>query len=510
MKSIVKLTKQTMNKSSKLLSIILTICMILSATGIMASAETVETISVRDITIPGETMSVSDYKDLYGKPIAERKSKQEINTYQNATIKINEISISNEEITFDYEIGEFQETLEGALYNSSRNMNNIVAVFEDETDYDILFFEITKGTEEINLLYNTALNSKPHIKIYMKDTNDKMYLFETELPEQLINLTINNDNACDVYNDYLWYVNIAEAYQTTVNTSCAAMNIIDNSDPNYEIKRNIAIASNTSYEPEMSVATTTSTEPMMWGGKQIYEMSVTNGVDQTTYMFYPYGYIRGCNVANGSNSTWWGSVEVSEHTATKMIGSPSDPTVTYGINRFSVRNPKISVVSGNYTMMVRYMIDGKTKTLSGSTKTTGQKIASKVFKKVLSAVPYGKTASEILDWLSLIPTQVTDEVTLGSNGISLNSSAVSATKLEVDSNYVFSKYTEASGGGHKIVMHVDVTRTTNSTAMTTGAVRINYDVYTNLYDKHDSHQVEKSFLYSNTDYDNGYRDYYYY
>lgn len=39
-----------------------------------------------------------------------------------------------------------------------------------------------------------------------------------------------------------------------------------------------------------------------------------------------------------------------------------------------------------------------------------------------------------------------DEVTLGSNGISLNSTYTSAAKVEVDSDYVFNKFTEASGG----------------------------------------------------------------
>lgn len=93
-----------------------------------------------------------------------------------------------------------------------------------------------------------------------------------------------------------------------------------------------------------------------------------------------------------------------------------------------------------------------------------------------------------------------DEVTLGSNGISLNSTYTSAAKLEVDSDYVFNKFTEMSGGGHKIIMQVDLTRTTNSSNMTTGAVRINYDVYTNLYNYYDNHQVQKSFRYSNVSY----------
>ena len=233
------------------------IFMIFFATGIIAFAENGKAVSVQNITISGESMSIVDYKDIYGRQIEDRKSKQEVNTYQNAVIKINEISISEENIIFDYEIGNYQETLIGNLYNSSRNMDNLVAVFKNEKDFEILYFEITQGTELINLLYNTDLNGKPHIKIYMKDKDDIMYLFETELPEQFKDIMIDNEDTCDIYNDYLWYINFAETYITIVDTSFETMSIADDADPNAAIKRNIAIASNTLEEYELPVATTT-------------------------------------------------------------------------------------------------------------------------------------------------------------------------------------------------------------------------------------------------------------
>ncbi len=492
---------------TKIISIVTLLSIILNVTGLNAFAASNNKISIENIEIIGEKMAITDYKNLYGKPFSERSAKQELDSYQSATLQIDKITISNNQIIFDYSIENYREVLEGTLYNSSRNLDNIVAVFANKTNYEVLFFELTKGIHEINLLYNTELNNQPHIKIYLKDNRDCIYLFETELPEQLSDISVDNDQHCDVYKDYLWYVNIVDAYET--NTNRASPSAFNTYDRNAEIKRNIAIASNTPYEPELSIATTTSTEPMMWGGKEIYEMSVSNGVDQTTYMFYPYGYVRGTPVSTTGENTWWGSVEVSEHAATKMIGSPAEPTVTYGINRFSIRNAKISAVSGNYTLIVRTYIQGRVKkNSSNSVIENGTEITAKIFKKALSYAPYGKTATEILSWLSLITQQVDNEVTLGGSGIDLSSGYNVGVKFALDSKYNITKYSQASKG-HSVKMHIVLSRTQSSSAMTTGAIRINYDVYTNIYDLHDSHQVEKSFLYSDNDYDNGYRGYYY-
>lgn len=499
------------NKSfiNRILSIVLIITIIIFTVGLTPATMA---ISVEGISVNGRTMSIEDYKELYGKPVKDRKTISELTTYCDIDLLIDTIAIQNDDISISYSIGEDVSTITGLLFNSQRNMNNIVAVFNQSSQdtYQVLYFEIMLGDEEINLLYDTSLNGKPHVKFYLSDNMSNIYLFEFGLPEQLENVEVINTDYCDIYNDYLWYVNIVDGYQPeTLNVN--ALNTLDLEQNTDVILQNIAIAANKPYSSVASMFSdvspnemTSPTDPVIWGGKKIYTMTVTNGVDETNYSFYPYGYVRGSNVSNTGNSTWWCSFEVSEHTSSKMIGSPSNPTITYGINRFSARNVDISIVSGNYTMMVRSMIDGKVEKLSGGIVQTGGKLAAKVFKKVLSQSPVGKTALEIVDWLSSIPTSVTSEVTLGGSGISLNSTYTCATKLELDSKYFLDKYTDASGGGHKIVMQVDLTRTTDSTEMTTGAVRVEYDVYTNLYDKHDSHQMQRTFLYSNIDYDNGY------
>lgn len=210
-------------------------------------------IRVDNITITGETMSVEDYKLSYTGPVDNRKEKFGLQTYRNTELQINSINIVNDEIMLDYEIEGYHTSLSGLLYNSSRKMDNIVAVFEDDaSDHEVLFFEIAQGTQEINLLYNTELNGKPHMKFYFLDSQNNIYLFETALPQQFLSLTVCNTEFCDVYDDYLWYVNIVDAYDTQT-----AGDILYSTDLESEaiIKRNIAIAANQDVEHDASVET---------------------------------------------------------------------------------------------------------------------------------------------------------------------------------------------------------------------------------------------------------------
>ena len=145
---------------TKIISIVTLLSIILNVTGLNAFAASNNKISIENIEIIGEKMAITDYKNLYGKPFSERSAKQELDSYQSATLQIDKITISNNQIIFDYSIENYREVLEGTLYNSSRNLDNIVAVFANKTNYEVLFFELTKGIHEINLLYNTELNNQ--------------------------------------------------------------------------------------------------------------------------------------------------------------------------------------------------------------------------------------------------------------------------------------------------------------------------------------------------------------
>ena len=209
-----------------------------------ASASVMEA-AAEDIVVTGERMSLEDYKDLYSGPFDERKSREELLTYQSATLEIDAITVINDAIEFDYRLGTYEASMEGILYNSLRDQGSMVAVFEDSGEYEVLFFEISTGTQMFNLMYNRELNGKPHIKIYLRSSQDEMYLFETALPDSLSNLSLDKEEHCNIYDDYLWYVPIVDSYET--DTHKDKLSESDDMSSEDYIEQQIAIAGNRPY-----------------------------------------------------------------------------------------------------------------------------------------------------------------------------------------------------------------------------------------------------------------------
>ena len=86
---------------TKIISIVTLLSIILNVTGLNAFAASNNKISIENIEIIGEKMAITDYKNLYGKPFSERSAKQELDSYQSATLQIDKITISNNQIIFD-------------------------------------------------------------------------------------------------------------------------------------------------------------------------------------------------------------------------------------------------------------------------------------------------------------------------------------------------------------------------------------------------------------------------
>lgn len=485
-------------KGMKMLLFLLILSMVIFFVGFSMS----ENITVENISVTGEKMKIQDYKDVYGKPFNERKSKDEIESFENISIQINSVVVNDNKIELDYQIGEYKKKISGSLYNSRRNMDNIVAVFDSDEECDILFFEIVKGTQEVNLLYNTLLNGQPHIKIYLRDSLDYIYLFETNLPELFKNINISTSEECDVYKDYLWYLKIVDGYE--VDNSLVTEDYITigmSQDETEQIKRNIAIAANKPYEEILDTYSTTSSNvraTKLWGGK-VYKMETTNGVDETTHYFYPHGQVRIMKVTSEGENRWWATLEISEHTSTKMIGSTSEADAVYGVNRFCVRNIEMASVCGNATAIVESKFSGTAKEYHKFTndilKTTGDTIGAIFFEKVCDT-PVVNTAATIMSWLLNITDNVCDTVVLGAAnaGSQLVADELSGVRIDVG-DYYLNKYTEATNG-HIFKLHVMLSGLSNTIATTTGAFKINYDVYTDILTYNNSHEKIVQFYYS--------------
>ena len=129
--------------------------------------------------------------------------------YESDTHKVSfSASIDRGGVTFD---------ASGVLYNSYKqddDINSVVGCIESTNeDITVLHFEVyNSNTTDIFYARNDYKN-RPHLKLYFC-LDDKLYLFETEIPDNLkaIVLERTKENQCDnmIY-DGFWFANIVQA-----------------------------------------------------------------------------------------------------------------------------------------------------------------------------------------------------------------------------------------------------------------------------------------------------------
>lgn len=482
-----------MKRKIRTIAFLLAVCLLGTN---MFGFRNLEDVEIHDLKIKGKELSMDDYKEVYGKPKKERKSLGETKSDKDVTLNINNLSIINNDINLEYSIGDITENLEGELFESRRGEDNIVAEFTGESEYEVLYFEIAKGEELANSLYNKKVNNKPHLKMYLRDSENRILLFEELLPTKLDGLEISNTEECSVENDYLWYADVVDGTveEIPVAEGVEANTIIFDEELIMKAVREAAGLDSVeiieSGSSELNASNIGGAEGKQlgasytnqWGGSTIYKKTVSNGVEETSYRFYPYGYITKSSVPTSGNASWTASLLVSESTTSGFIDSPYT-TTAYGINYFSLRNAEIAMSAGNHTQMRKCMVDGHVRQVSnGKILKTGSEIACKLLTYCPGTALAGKISSEIIGFIDKATTVKAETVKLGSDGVTIYDKVTTVAKAKLDSKYYMGRNSYGSEDGDSFKAEVTLSRTSESASNTTGAIQIKYDVYTNLYD----------------------------
>ncbi|WP_223068314.1 hypothetical protein [Paenibacillus caui] len=230
-----------------------------------------------------------------------------------------------------------------------------------------------------------------------------------------------------------------------------------------------------------------------WTNPTTYYTSFYVGSDYTQCWSLPYLSYKHVNVTS-QDSTWIAQFKVAEHT---QVGNYT----YYGNNVFEYKNLKIAFGSGDYSTMIRTFQQGRVYDTStfGGLKKTGDKIAADLIKKTLSAVPYGSTINDVLGYIN---TAVSGggEVTLGSQGVDLSGSPVSAAGEKLASKYKLEECTDHGGqteNGHYFTYHVVLNYEGNgSSKSTTGNLQLKFDVFN--YEDYSTTPISKDFTLSYT------------
>lgn len=437
----------------RILSIIMAFCLICATNNFVFAKENTE------VSISGVSMTPVQFKNAFGvKPDRQTLSYSLTRKAGNLDIRIMNVVIKDEDISFIMELTKNETVvklpLSGKLRASYKTENGINSIVIDVDSiingYEILLFEIFNDDCYNNLLVNKELEEKPHIKVYLKDS-ENIYLFESALPNTFLNLKANDYEKAEKYNDALWASSLVEHEVQEVPTNDAIME---------------SLGINTQKNRGLDSWST-------WVNPTTYTDAFYVGSEYAQCTSLPYVEYIHSNVTS-QTSTWAASFKVAEHT---KIGN-----YTYhGNNPFEYRNVNLSFASGDKTTILRTFQEGRVYDHFYSTiKVAGNDVTVSLLKKVLSHVPAGTTIATAISAINSM-TSSTGKVILGSTGVNLSGQQVSAVGEELASDYTIEECTDYGGSsevGHYFTYQADLKYVTGSgNSNTVGALVVKFDKY---------------------------------
>lgn len=434
-----------------IVSFIMVMCLCLMA-GNNAKAE------VENESITGITMTKEDFRNTFGVAPNEKGRLRSGNSQTFTEMKVSDFVVEDEAISFRIEMCSNNDStvLElkgklGASYKMQQGINStIVEVTENTKGYEVLLFEIFNDNTSNNLLVSNELEGIPHIKIYLKDDKDNIYLFEDAMPNELMNINAEKFETADKTKDALWASELVEHETKELETS-------------EEILSSLGL---TVQSRALNSWTT-------WNNPTTYYDAFYIGADYVQCWSLPYVEYRHTNVTS-QDSTWAVSFKVAEHMS---VGG----TIYYGNNVFEYRNLKLAFACGDKTTFMRTYQEGKLYDLQKNKNISelGTEITVYLFNKAVSALPYGSTFSSVIQSINSM-SSARGEVCLGSTGISLSNRKTTAVGEKLD-NYSFETCTNHSGSvnnGHYftyqgVLQYESASGNTN----TVGAITVEFDKF---------------------------------
>lgn len=460
-----------MKKISTLVIVIFLVSTLLATSAIPAVAENLDNTVSQDtgdisqtITDKGIALSVDDFNKSMVGPVSERLPIESCGSYKNVDLQINSMNLNDGTISLDanvkYSGVDSNLSASGKLnasYNAQKGVNSVVADLEDSTgNFKILLFNVFNDTSKDDfLLVRNDLNEKPHLKMYLLDSNGNILFFEIELPKELEQLDAKAFSDGDSAHDLYWFTDIAKPSKAV----------------NVPTDRNTMTKLGVSTIKPLALG-----EFSQWVNSTTYTYNFYLGNTYIVNMSLPILNYKHVNV-NSSDSTWTAAFLIAEHTD---VGG----TTYYGNNVFRYRNLQINFGCGDKSTFIRTMQQGRvydyTSLITGFKK-VGDSITATLLNKALSTLPYGSTLSTILGYFNTLSSS-TGSVTLGSSGVTLSNRKTVAVGEKL-SKYELQECTDhdnkTNNGDYFTYQATLQSEGATSSVSTVGALQLKFDVYNN-------------------------------
>ncbi len=415
----------------------------------------------------GIVLPVDKFNDLYGQVDSNEIIVPDDNNMKATISIINTASQENNvsfkaNVNYNDKIKEINAT--GELFNGYKKQfgnNSIVGEVSDANgNFDVLLFEIYNDTKSTKAITDPALKTRPHIKLYLKDHENNVLLFEEDIPEAFQNINITNADQANSINDLFWFASVIKPIeQKEIPVSSEMMNIIQQ-------ERGDVISPAAVGDYSDWVHTTTYYTSYVAGGDTIKNYSL------------PYGSWKASHVTSSSN--WINSFKIAEHVQVngKKVAAR---------NLFEYRNVTLSTAVGDKSSIDMSVVDGNM-VGKGSSGSLAMLVAEKAWK---TAIPAAPSLSTIKSWITAANSAFTSKnISLGSSNIRLSNSPATVTSVSSQNHTLYSNT-------HYLQLNTNVQYNSDSgsSASTSGVMRIDWKVYLNNV-LHDSKTKDVTFNYT--------------
>ena len=327
----------------------------------------------------------------------------------------------------------------------------------------MLLFEIFNDTENDNLLLDDvnvggSLCNIPHIKLYLKDADENIYLYEAPITPELSSINAFQYEKADIRKDNLW-----------------ALPYVDHTLDEIPLTADIAekLGLNTDTRGLNYYST--------WNS-QVSRLEYDVSSEHYEYLSLLYVSYRHTNVS-GSNSTWIASCKVAESSSMTYYDTEQ---VTYGINPFRYRDISIAFACGDKSTFIRSYQEGRVVDYDGlgggNVLAAGADIAILLLQKAVPSLPSYSTFESALTLISGM-TSEPGTVDLGPDDTVLYDQKTVAVGEKI-SGYSISECTDQYGEsnvGHFYTFHADITyEVGGGNSSTVGALKVTYKLYNNV------------------------------
>ncbi|MNJ44389.1 hypothetical protein D3C77_394390 [compost metagenome] len=401
-------------------------------------------------------MSIERFNQLYGRPSSSSDTISNIE--KNATISLENIQLQGDVLNFNaiinYNNTEKGLAASGNLYKSYKqdnSINSVVGDLEDSThNFNVLLFDIYNDSSEDKVITNKKYENSPHLKIYLKDQEGNILLFEVDVPKELESVEVSTNDRIDTEKDFFWFISVIQPYeQKEIPTDKKIMEQLG-------VQKSTISPTAVGYFSDWTHSTT-------------YYKSFYIGSDYIQAWSLPYGSWKALDVKN--QSTWVNSFKIAEHVTV------NGTTYRNLDNPFRYKNVRLSTGVGAKSTIVNAIVDGR---LDGYS--TGSSLALKIAEKAWStALPALPSISEITGWINaIIDAGTSKTITLGTSNIKLNSNPTVVESANSGNHQLF-RYTDISGAntGHHLLLQstVQYESTTGTSATANGVMKVKWDVY---------------------------------